>query len=505
MSITLTFYFVLFGFFSRPYCPPISVVDIQNALKLEKEYKKIINAPYFIPCPLCTTGYAPGRFVIGFYPGTQNGVLAWVENCGGRAKAVNLDAGFITAEFPTDFSLKAMMDKGATVPGIRFLEPDFFVFITHIPNDPFFLAKQWDKWVMYADEAWDIKIGGSVKVAVVDNGVEYSHQDLAANFQPGELGYDFIGRDNDPKPDNPDVLEAFHGTHVAGIIAAIANNSIGIAGWAQVQLLAVRVLNDSGKGLLSDVALGIRWAVDRGARIINMSLGGSSFSTPLIEACRYALNRGAVLVAASGNDGQPTITYPARLAECIAVGAMDEFSNLASFSNYGPEQEVVAPGVGIYSTTLNNTYREADGTSMSCPEVSGVAALILALEPGLTPGQVRAIISSSAIDMGLAGKDDYFGYGLVNGYRALELTRVLHRVGVKSNPLTSTNSTTIFRKTFSLPPEVVSAIIYDKTGRSLFNLPGKKDKIQFSTPGIYFINLSDKTAYPRQAKLIVLP
>lgn len=490
----------------RPDCPPIRAEDIQKALLLQKEYETMHYALSTPHSALCTTHYAPGRFVIGFQPNGLIEVISWIENFGGKVSGVHQDAGFVTADFPTDIPWQNLKQKTVTTPGIRFFEPDFLVSISRIPNDSFFLTKQWDKWVMYADRAWDITTGSGsvVKVAVVDNGVEYWHPDLAVNFRQGEIGYDFVGGDEDPKPDNPNIPEAFHGTHVAGIISAVSDNLIGVAGWAQVQILAVRALNDSGNGTLSDVALAIRWAVDHGARVINMSLGGSSSSTPLNEACQYAFNKGAVLVAASGNDGQPIITYPARLRECIAVGAMDELSGLAGFSNYGPEQEVVAPGVAIYSTAPSNSYKEAQGTSMACPEVAGVAALIIALNPALSPSQVRAIISASAIDMGMAGKDDWFGYGLVNAWRALELTQAFQPITIK-NSFTPSLTTIISRKELSLPDGVASATGYDEAGRCVFVMDHLKSKILFPTVGTYFIALKERNGVFRLIKAVVLP
>lgn len=508
----MSLFLLLVQLIFRPDCPSISAEDIQKVLLLAKGYENLTFSKNTMPPPLSPTKYPLGRFVLGFEPTALTEIISLIKETGGQVKEVHHDALFITAEFPVDMPYEALKQKMALTPGIRFFEPDFFASICHIPNDQFFLTKQWDKWVMYADRAWDITTGSGsgVKVAVVDNGVEYGHQDLKANFHQGELGYDFVGRDDDPKPDNPNILEAFHGTHVTGIIAAMSNNLIGVAGWAQVQILAVRALNDSGNGTLSDVALGIRWAADHGARVINMSLGGSSSSTPLKEACQYAFNKGAVLVAASGNDGQSSITYPARLPECIAVGAMNELSELASFSNYGPEQEVIAPGVAIYSTALGNSYKEAQGTSMAAPEVAGVAALIFALNPNLSPSQTRAIIDVSAIDMGTTGKDDRFGYGLVNAWRALELTRALLRqpfpqpvafpeANLKVCP------TVISRKKLFLSNGRAPVAVHDETGRRLFVANGLNENITFPAPGVYFITLMEKKNILRPIKAIILP
>lgn len=384
--------------------------------------------------------------------------------------------------------------------GIRYVEPDYPVRILNIPNDPQFLLRQWDKWIMYADLAWDVVTGGTLKVAVVDNGVDYTHPDLAANFRTGELGYDFLNNDNDPKPDNPGIENAFHGTHVAGIIAAVRDNLIGVAGWAQIQLLAVRVLNDSGSGNLSDVARGIRWAVDNGARIINMSLGGDAASTVLIEACQYAASRGVLLIAASGNDGRSTITYPARLSECVAVGATNENSELAWFSNYGPEQELVAPGTSIFSTTLGGSYDEASGTSMAAPEVSGVAALILALDPALSANDVRSILAASAIDMGSAGRDSRFGYGLVNAWRAVQLTQTLIRQTARTKSVYPEKPAWLLTGHRFQLKNPASVRVYNSTGMLIFTTAAPVSEIIFTRAGTYIVEFN---RHQRQ-KLLIL-
>jgi len=274
----------------------------------------------------------PGRFVVGFVSGAAVAAGDWVVHRGGCVVRVDSACGFVVADFPHDCEPQdgQLAQSASQVSGIRYLEPAIRAAAAGLPNDPYFIPYQWDKWVMYADQAWDV-VGGSmdVKVAVVDNGCDHQHPDLAADFKTGELGYDFIGNDNDPRPDNPSIPQSFHGTHVAGIIAATRDNNVGLAGWSLVQLLAVRVLNDSGSGTTDVVASGIRWATDHGARIINMSLTSSSSSTPMEEACAYAAQAGVVIVAASGNADTAAIWFPAALNQCIAVGATSTDSRLS--------------------------------------------------------------------------------------------------------------------------------------------------------------------------------
>jgi serine protease len=430
----------------------------------------------------------PGRFVVGFEPGTVDAAGAWVARQGGSVVRIDDALGFVVAYFPPDCksSDEQLAQSASRTRGVRYLEPSIRVTATGLPNDPYFIPYQWDKWVMYGDQAWDV-VGGSmdVKVAIVDNGCDWRHPDLAAGFKPGELGYDFIGNDNDPRPDNINVPDAFHGTHVAGIIAATRDNNEGIAGWSLAQLLALRVLNDSGNGTTDVVASGVRWATDHGARIINMSLTSLSNSAPLDQACQYAAQAGVLLVVASGNEGHQAIGFPAALSECIAVGASSKDSRLATFSNYGAEQELVAPGVDIASSVPGGAYGQAQGTSMASPQVAGVAALVLAKNWGLNAAQVRAVLDASAIDMGVAGRDIQYGHGLVNARRAVDLAatyaadRTPQIVGRK--PCAAEGRTIIVRSGAGLPSWIGQADVFDGSGR----------RAQFGMsnlgPGTYFV------------------
>jgi subtilisin family serine protease len=294
------------------------------------------------------------------------------------------------------------------------------------------------------------------------------------------------------------VPEAFHGTHVAGIIAATRDNGEGIAGWSLVQLLAVRVLNDSGSGTTDVVASGIRWAADHGARIINMSLTSPSSSTPMEEACAYAAQAGVVIVAASGNEGHNAIGFPAALSQCIAVGATSTESRLASFSNYGTEQELVAPGASIASCAPGGAYVQADGTSMAAPQVAGVAALVIARNWGLSAAEVRAVLDASAIDMGVAGRDIQYGYGLVNAKRAVDLAAaLLAPQTVNTEPSTAEGRTVIVRGGAGLPSWIEQAAVFDGSGRLVqFGRLGLR-------PGMYFVRTSPKSAVQSPQSTVV--
>lgn len=311
---------------------------------------------------------------------------------------------------------------------------------TYIPNDSE-LRYQWGLDTVNAYEAWDIARGEhDVVVAVLDTGIDWNHPDIAPNIwsdADGYYGYNFIDGNRFPMDDNINSYDelggwapntyTYHGTHVAGVVGAAIGNSIGIAGMAQVRMMAVKVMNDSGEGTDSTVASGVRWAVDHGADIVTMSLGVDGSSSVLSSAISYASNRGVVAVAASGNDGASYVSYPAAYPSVIAVGAVDDTNHRASFSNYGTGLDVMAPGVQIYSTqggsaTPNGAYQYLSGTSTAAPFVAGVAALMLSVNPALSPVEIGAVLNSTAQDLtSMTGYDATTGWGIVDAFAAVEL------------------------------------------------------------------------------------
>lgn len=305
-------------------------------------------------------------------------------------------------------------------PEVEYAEPDYIGYPAWDPNDPAYLGgQQWALSRIQVPQAWDITKGQGAVVAVLDTGVDVNHPDLQGRLLSG-FSY---------TTDNENVSDLCgHGTHVTGIIAAVANNSTGVAGVApEVQILPVKVMDryQAGYGCYgsySDFARGIVYAVDHGAKVINMSFGGTAYSTTLRDAIAYAANRGALLVAAAGNNNSSSPFYPAYFEEVIAVSATDSSDARAPWSNYGDWVDLSAPGVGIYSTYFdgaNSTYATMSGTSMAAPHVVGVAALLLAQNPGRSAMELRSLLEGSADDLGEPGKDIYFGYGRVNAYRAL--------------------------------------------------------------------------------------
>lgn len=281
-------------------------------------------------------------------------------------------------------------------------------------------GQQWALDTLRAEAAWNLHPGTGATVAVIDTGVAASHPDLFGRVLAGD---DELNPTLDGGID-PDG----HGTHVAGIIGAIAGNGVGVAGLADgASILPVRVLAADGSGWTSDVANGIIWAVDHGAGVLNLSLAGTSDDPVLDSAVQYAETHDVVVVAAAGNDrtaGDP-VEYPAAVPGVVAVAATDSSDASAGFSETGSYVTIAAPGVGILSTYLvaeasYPTYATMSGTSMASPYVAATAALVRAADPQLTAAEVISHLVTTARDLGTPGRDDVFGAGLVDPVAALE-------------------------------------------------------------------------------------
>ena len=336
---------------------------------------------------------------------------------------------------------------------VVFAEPNYIAYALMVPNDPYY-DYQWhlDNAVyggIQAEEAWDVSTGSGVKVAILDTGIayeDYRESWWRRYYRAPDLantcfvaGHDFVNNDSHANDDNS------HGTHVAGTVAQSTNNGTGVAGVAfDSCLMPVKVLDKNGSGTYAQVADGIYWAVDHGADIINLSLGGSSPAQTLEDAVAYAYNHGVTVVAAAGNNGSSSIDYPAAYNDyVIAVGATRYDETLAYYSSYGLSLDLVAPGGdlnidqnsdgyddGVLQNTFNpNTKRTNDfgywffqGTSMASPHVSGAAALLISNGTASNPDEVRTILQEAAKDLGTPGWDETFGWGLINAYQALQWT-----------------------------------------------------------------------------------
>ncbi len=327
-------------------------------------------------------------------------------------------------------------------PAVEFAEPNYIAQAYFVPNDPG-LVQQTYLWNIQMAQAWDVTLSTpGVVVAVIDTGVDAAHPDLAAKIwhNLGELGTDAAGNDkrsNGLDDDGDGYVDDWqgwnvvgnsgnvqddhgHGTHVAGTIAADTNNGQGIAGVApNALIMPVKALDVSGFGAYSQVAEGILYAADHGARVINLSLGSPSPSGLLKAAVQYAYARGSVVIAAVGDSGSLGVNYPANYPNVIAVGATDLSNQLAPFSTFGDSVSLVAPGVDIYSTHPGGGYSQMSGTSMAAAHVSGVAALLASLPQFDTPDKIRAALQSSATDLGDPGWDMYYGFGLVQAFTAM--------------------------------------------------------------------------------------
>lgn len=381
--------------------------------------------------PLGTTQIKPQEYIVKFDQDIDGDYLQ-NEILKGKGQIINRVTENIY-KISLDEENNEIISSLKENPLISYIEPEYLVHIQSIPNDPGY-AKQWNLKILNLESVWkDWQGSRDVTVAVIDTGILPGHPDLVGNIISG---YDFIDDDNDPTDPNS---EFSHGTHVAGIIGAMTNNNLGIAGinW-NISIMPVRVIGEKGTGDYSSLIAGIYWAVDNGADVINLSLAGSMDTKALREAVEYAVQHQVTVVAAAGNNGSSTILYPARYPEVISVGAIGPTKERAYYSNYGPELDLVAPGgdssnlTHQYNTILstagymkNNTavhqYTWAQGTSMAAPHVSAAVALLYSA--GINnPSEIQRILTDTADDLGVPGADSFYGAGLLNIKRALEYT-----------------------------------------------------------------------------------
>lgn len=389
------------------------------------------------------------------------------------------DTTSLLLEFNSDTDVVSVLKIYGENPAIDFAEPNYIAHgagvkgadtFSTFPNDSYFLSRQWGLYnngtfsasgmttATDADVdmelAWDVETGNpNMIIAVSDSGLNMSHEDIAARVwsKPAEIidgidndgngliddyrGWDWVNNDNNPTDDHG------HGTNCSGIIGSIANNGKGYAGvnWNS-KIMPLKVLNSSNSATYAAMANSLYYAVDNGAKVVSMSIGGSSTSSLIANAISYMKTNNVLLVACMMNNNNEVANYPAAYSTAydnvIAVGSTDAndkrtqpfFWSSTSGSSYGNHINVVAPGnyiygLGIDSNTSYNSYW--GGTSQATPLVAGVASLILSKKPALTPVQVRNILQSTAEDMkGLAsedtaGFDKYHGWGRINAYAAL--------------------------------------------------------------------------------------
>jgi thermitase len=355
--------------------------------------------------------FLPEQILVKFKPDVALPEAAQIHRqLGGQVKETIPGIGVQVVKVPKGQE-KAKAKAYSANPRVEYAEPDFVAQALGTPNDPGF-GNQWGMVKVQAPEAWDVTTGSpDVTIAILDTGVDLDHPDLASKIVAN------INFSSSPTVDDVDG----HGTHVAGIAGALTNNGIGVAGLGySAAIMNVKVLGDTGSGAYSAIASGITWATDNGAKIINMSLSGSSASSTLEAAVNYAWNKGVVVVAAAGNDGDSAPEYPAYYTNCIAVAATDLMDKLPSWSNRGDWVDLAAPGNSIYATLRDGTYGYKSGTSMASPHVAGLAALVFTVVTdsngnGRLNDEVRSRIEGTCDDIGVAG----IGAGRINAYRAV--------------------------------------------------------------------------------------
>jgi subtilisin family serine protease len=401
------------------------------------------------------------------FPKRTPGNLAARQKRASKGKPVPSLENILVLDLPEDTTdLASIIRQYQADPNVEYAEPNYIYKIQMVPNDPYCHSQNswgqgyddlWGLKQIQAESAWNLSQGEGVVVAVIDTGIDYLHEDIAANCwtNPGEIagngvdddgngyvddiyGYDFENADADPRDDNG------HGTHVAGTIAAVGNNSLGIIGVApKAKVMAVKGLDTQGGGYAETLANCIRYAADNGADVLNNSWGGGR-SQVIEDAIKYAVSQGCIVVASAGNSSQNVInTCPACLDNVIAVAATNYDRTRCSFSNWGNRIDVAAPGGGangdmsnILSLLAANSqigqdlpeliigtgYLRLHGTSMASPHVAGLAALLLAYFPQATADDIRGRLIATADPVTApteSGGNRSIGSGIINAYSAL--------------------------------------------------------------------------------------
>lgn len=360
----------------------------------------------------------PARVILGLHETPREGVAA--SFLGAPVVHVEPVLRFVVVETTTP---GALLDAARHDPRVRYAEPDREAWLSALPLDPL-LGGQYGVMDVRAPEAWDLADGaGERTLCVIDSGIRWTHEDLRGPRYLG--GWDFVAADDEPHD------QTGHGTHVLGIAAASRDNARGIAGLADASFWVARTAanNSSPTSLLASA---MRWCIDVGGDVINLSLGSAS-GYALADAVQHAHAAGALLVAAAGNRVNPCsdcIDYPAAFPEVVAVTCTGPPASAAPgepshcpFSREGEQAEIAAPGERILSTMTfaDDRYYIERGTSMSTPHVSGAALLVWNARPGLPASLVREILVSTARDLGPRGHDHAFGHGLLDARAAVEL------------------------------------------------------------------------------------
>lgn len=394
--------------------------------------------------------FKPGEVIIRFNPEVSTAaVVATMQQYDAKWLHNLADSDIQLYQVPEGEEI-ALVARLSNDPKVAYAELNYrYQAFETIPNDSYF-GYQWGHTQINSTAAWDISTGSdSITIAIIDTGIDETHPDLASKIV---AGYDYVDTDTNPHDTNG------HGTHVAGIAAALTNNGTGVAGvsWG-ARIMPIRVLDTEGGGWSTDIIQGILWAYSHGAKVINLSLGGTSYSQAMQDAVNAAYANGSLVVAAMGNcrtggSGCPSVNptaYPAALANVMAVAATGPANQISYYSNFGAHCDIAAPGgniltqysEGIYSTMptyavfLNSlgyyqNYDYLQGTSQASPFVAGLAALVWSLDTTMTPAQVQATIQASSQDLGTPGWDADFGHGLINAQAAANLLNTVNAAPV---------------------------------------------------------------------------
>ncbi|MDD4778775.1 MAG: S8 family serine peptidase [Fermentimonas sp.] len=328
----------------------------------------------------------------------------------GVIKSEQIAPGIELLQLNEDTNKIAMLATLKKDDNVLFVEENRVLKLHSLPNDPGYV-NQWALKNIKAVEAWDKMSGAKQKivVAVIDSGIEMNHSDLINRID--SRGYNFISNNSKTYDING------HGTAVSGIIAAQTNNLTGMAGVVgtlNVKIMPLQTADSAGDSYVSNVIRAIDYAIEQHVDVINLSMGSTKISDIENAAIQRAIQKGIVVVASAGNDGNSVYEYPASYENVISVGSISSDNNRSNFSNYNNKVDVVAPGEQIYSCALQSSYRYLNGTSFSAPIVSGVAASLRAMDPSLSPQQIESIITDTAVDKGSSGRDNYYGFGLLD-------------------------------------------------------------------------------------------
>ena len=386
-----------------------------------------------VPSGAAAQSYDPSTVIVKFQPGTPGASERAALNVPGVGQTVGTIEGVGANVVRVRQDPAVVARRLERNPNVAFAEVNKVMSINATPNDPLYA----DEYGLHntgqtggtadadidAPEGWDaaglaaFPNAGGTRVGIIDTGIASTHPDLAGKRAGCATSYT-AGTAILPgacEDDNG------HGTHVAGTISANTNNATGVAGVSFNSPLVIckALATAAGTGLTSDIANCLNWTAQQaGVKVISMSLGGGESAT-LRTAVQNATNRGVLLIAAAGNDGDATLNYPAAYPEVVSVASTDHNDARSDFSNANSDVEIAAPGSDVQSTFAGATYMSLSGTSMATPHVSGVAALLFSRTPTATPAQVRSSLTSAVDDLGPAGRDSSFGFGRVNLCKAM--------------------------------------------------------------------------------------